>query len=1012
MIPIRLEIEGLYSYRERQVIEFDNLTAAGLFGIFGAVGSGKSAILEGILIALYGHPERVSATGERASMVNLQHPEVDLKLTFRSGPNNARTYLARYHAKRNKKDAEKIETAAHIFYEQVGQEWQATDKKAEELVGMSKENFKQTIIIPQGKFREFIDQKPLERAEMMQQLFGLDRFDLSAQTGSLLKATREQKIRLDTQLQGLQDISTELREAKEQEFVALSQETVQASRLLEQVTASLKKMEGTRKSFLELQELRLLQERLTAQLPEMAEKRQLYRDFLNAKTYLRPIHDRMQDLEKDLEKYQVSLTDCSRFKLSFAEEIEELLQEEGKLHKVNELRSQREAKIRDLKKVLEIQVLTSNQSLRQKEVDDLLPSLEAQTKEIQSLEQEINSLELRQADLPNADPSLLVELKTSHHQLQTNQKRLVELGLILQQGETQLSISAEQLAQLYAKVPAPATSLETWLEDQKSAVKELQTRRENLQRTQGLAAHTHLLESGLPCPLCGAAEHPQPLQAGEAAQALQGAEEALQQAVELLEEIRELVQRKEREEIQRSNQEKNQQEKRVEQQSLLSQQEALWLKLQPLDLLEEGQLVERISLLSQAHQAAERVHVQLQGLRKTLDTKRTAREEGAARLQQAQLANQDLVSRIAGKQQEIKDQEFCTPYLEKSADAILKAITTVEQNIEAAATSLVGIQKHLQEKKIAQSKNEADLANFQQLIHTNQDRLVSAQLDFETQREAHGFSDLAQLLQLFQHDLDAEKTDADLRKFDQQLVATESRIQTLVSAEGEEMELYSEEGFLLLQQEVAGAQAQEKMLQAQVTLLEQQRKEISVKLEEKEKLTATFLTVETRESHLKELERLFSGKGFVKYVSSIYLRELCNTANKRFMTLTKNSLRLEIDDSNTFWVVDYLNGGKKRLLKTLSGGQTFQASLCLALALAEKVKSLNQADQSFFFLDEGFGALDKNSLRVVFETLKALRHENRVVGIISHVEELQQEIGVYAQIELDPEKGSQIRYSF
>src|SRR5690606_1117361 len=117
-----------------------------------------------------------------------------------------------------------------------------------------------------------------------------------------------------------------------------------------------------------------------------------------------------------------------------------------------------------------------------------------------------------------------------------------------------------------------------------------------------------------------------------------------------------------------------------------------------------------------------------------------------------------------------------------------------------------------------------------------------------------------------------------------------------------------------------------------------------------------------------------------KYVSSIYLRELCNTANLRFMKLTKNSLSLEIAEDNTFWVIDYLNGGKKRLLKTLSGGQTFQASLCLALALAEKVKSLNQADQSFFFLDEGFGALDKNSLRVVFETLKSLRHENRIVG--------------------------------
>lgn len=1012
MIPIRLEIEGLYSYRERQIIEFDTLTAAGLFGIFGAVGSGKSAILEGILIALYGHPERLSASGERASMVNLQHSEVDLKLTFRSGQNNARTYLARYHAKRNKKDAEKIETAAHVFYERVGEEWQATDKKAEELIGMSKENFKQTIIIPQGKFREFIDQKPLDRAEMMQQLFGLDRFDLSAQTGSLLKATREQKIRLDTQLQGLVDISSELQAAKEQEFTLLYQETIQASRLHEQFATALKKMEGSRKSFLELQELRLLQERLAAQVPEMAEKRQLYRDFLNAKTYLRPIHDRMQDLEKDLEKYQVSLIDCGRFKEAFVQEIQELQEKEGKLCEINALRPQREAKIRDLRKVLEIQPLTSDQSQQQKEVDALLPSLEIQTQEIQSLEQQINTLEETRAQLPNADPTQLVELKTSHHQLQAQQKRLDELKLLLQDGEALLASSTALLTQLNDKAPATVTSLEAWLEDQKLEVKQVESLRENLLRTQGIASHAHLLESGQPCPLCGSVEHPQPLQSGEATLALQHAEEAQQHANKLLEEIRELVQQKEREQIQRSNHEKNQGEKGAELQSLLNHREALWQRLQPLDLVEEVQLVERIAVLSQAHQAAEGIQHQLQTLRKTLTAQRTAKEEGAALLQQAQLANQDLCSRIAGKKQEIKDHEFCASYLEKSAETILKAITTVEQNIETAATSLLGLQKHLQEKKIAQSKNEADLANYQQLVGTNQDRLTNAQKDFETQRVVHGFTNMAQLLHLFQHDLDAEKTDAELRKFDQQVVSTQARIQTLIATEGEEMERYSPEEFAVLQQEAAAAQAQEKLLQAQVTLLEQQRKEIAGKLEEKGKLTATFLNVETRESHLRELEKLFSGKGFVKYVSSIYLRELCNTANKRFMALTKNSLRIEIDDSNTFWVVDYLNGGKKRLLKTLSGGQTFQASLCLALALAEKVKALNQADQSFFFLDEGFGALDKNSLRVVFETLKALRHENRVVGIISHVEELQQEIGVYAQIELDPEKGSQISYSY
>jgi exonuclease SbcC len=111
-------------------------------------------------------------------------------------------------------------------------------------------------------------------------------------------------------------------------------------------------------------------------------------------------------------------------------------------------------------------------------------------------------------------------------------------------------------------------------------------------------------------------------------------------------------------------------------------------------------------------------------------------------------------------------------------------------------------------------------------------------------------------------------------------------------------------------------------------------------------------------------------------------------------------------------VRDHLNDGKLRLLKTLSGGQIFQASLSLALSLAENVKNLNQADQSFFFLDEGFGSLDRVSLQLVFESLKLLQKENRIVGIISHVEDLQLEIDTYLKVTQDTRDGSIIRYSW
>ena len=90
----------------------------------------------------------------------------------------------------------------------------------------------------------------------------------------------------------------------------------------------------------------------------------------------------------------------------------------------------------------------------------------------------------------------------------------------------------------------------------------------------------------------------------------------------------------------------------------------------------------------------------------------------------------------------------------------------------------------------------------------------------------------------------------------------------------------------------------------------------------------------------------------------------------------------------------------------MSGGQIFQASLSLALALADLVRNLTKSNRNFFFLDEGFGSLGKESLHLVFDTLRQLRHENGIVGVISHIEEMQQEIDNCPKIRMDEEKGS------
>ena len=167
-----------------------------------------------------------------------------------------------------------------------------------------------------------------------------------------------------------------------------------------------------------------------------------------------------------------------------------------------------------------------------------------------------------------------------------------------------------------------------------------------------------------------------------------------------------------------------------------------------------------------------------------------------------------------------------------------------------------------------------------------------------------------------------------------------------------------------------------------------------------------------RESNLNTLKSLFSGRSFVNYVSTSYLMELCNTANERFEKLTQNQLRLELTENNEFIIRDYLNDGKLRDFKSLSGGQAFQSALCLALELSEKIQEFMQVKDKLFFMDEGFGTLDNDTLETVFQTLKHLRNENRIVGVISHVEALQEQMDMYLTVTNKRPEGSTIKESW
>jgi len=216
MIPIKLTIKGLYSYIEEQTIEFKDLTGNGIFGIFGSVGSGKSSILEAISFALYGETERLNSRESRSyNMMNLKSRQLLIDFEFYTDSDKTK-YRFIVKGKRNKnkfdevKAFERSSLVANISSLKEQEEWLPTEKTADEIIGLNYTNFKRTIIIPQGKFREFLELKPKDRTIMLNEIFNLDRFDLAPKLTFIKSKNEKQLNTLIGRLEQYQDLNSDL----------------------------------------------------------------------------------------------------------------------------------------------------------------------------------------------------------------------------------------------------------------------------------------------------------------------------------------------------------------------------------------------------------------------------------------------------------------------------------------------------------------------------------------------------------------------------------------------------------------------------------------------------------------------------------------------------------------------------------------------------------------------------------------------------------------------------------
>jgi len=1009
MIPLKLTVEGIYSYQERQTIDFTALTDAGLFGIFGAVGSGKSSILEAITYALYGETERLNARDKRAyNMMNLKSNRSYIELDFINFEN--RTFKVTREFKRNSKNFEDVKSPTVVLYEEINEQWIPLESSnAQSIIGLSYENFKRTIIIPQGQFKEFIELGAKERTDMMKEIFQLHRFDLQDKVAALYKKNQSELDQLNGQLMGFEEISSDRIIAtrdklnEERESFSKAQHT---NKLLQEKFQALK---NVKEDFLELSKMKSLFQQLTDQQAEKEALRQRMVRFEEAHTSFFHI---LQTQEKSM---QENVQEQNKLQLEEAKSIEiqqviqQLSQQLQLIRPQYERLAERRISELDLELILQlINFSTEIKGLKesaQKGRDFVQKAKEQQAQCKTSIQQTETILHGLKQSKPSANE--LMELGQWYTKQQAIQQQETELNHQLQELTASITdLQGDLQRQNFDPVGFESTYTAELLELE-TRLNTLNDEKAHLLLQQKLTQFAENLNAGSPCPLCGALEHPAIVEGMDITQELT---ENQWSTVEINARIKSKVDQKF--EIEKLL---------LRLQSLQVQQNDLTSKIQANKSQKSAHLLQFTwagysstdeSMYTQKKQELANIEAQIIATEQIATTHQATLADIESKLERANVKLSGLEIEEAQKQTQINQNIGHLKHL-NWADYQSREKATVENEYHTLKAENLRIEQDYNTLTDRLNKLNSQFAAQNSLVQSIQERIINIKSEIlhidttiEQLLQASVFNTIDQVKETLAENLPVQKIRAELEQFQIQFETLKAQIMQLDKKLADKV--YDEAAYIQEEAALEESSHHLKILTENVAKCEQELNQLETAYEKKEILLQQQVQLNLRNDNLKQLFNLFKGAGFVQYVSSIYLRQLCDHANIRFHRMTRNQLSLQINENNEFEIIDYLNEGKSRSVKTLSGGQAFQVSLSLALALAESVQSNTKAAKNFFFIDEGFGTQDIASVNIVFETLLDLHKENRIVGIISHVEELKERIPISLSIEKDEEHGSQI----
>ncbi|WP_038886700.1 AAA family ATPase [Vibrio rotiferianus] len=1003
MKPIKLTMQAFGPFAQTETIEFDKLGTNPLFLINGPTGSGKTSILDAICFALYGE-----TTGNERQGIQMRcdmaAPTLLTEVTLEFSLHGKSYRVIRspeQEAPKARGEGMTVRKHTAALYEITDEEKLITSKTTQvktevtNIIGLNETQFRQVMVLPQGKFRELLLATSKEREEIFGQLFQTDiykkiEYALKDKASAISKAKDE----FDNQIRGALQVAgvssevelTEQREALSVQFESVQKQEQESLAQLNAVKTDLQKAEALSNEFKKREQAEIALKQHLEQ-SDAVSSRQLQLD--NAKkaskvelpyVTLQNASKQKQELEQKVTKLSQDLTVANDAVKSKESALQTAKEQAAQLPKLTEQQYQLEGMKGKLVEKSELEKAINAGLTQKSEFEATLKKYSA-LKEKLTLEAQQGQKLLDQARVDVASiGSVEAEIKQQQRLMQDLQK-------------------ITGLNQELAKLDTLAPSKQASVDQAKARYVELQRSADTLElswHNAQAAVLAQRLQAGEMCPVCGSVEHPQPAQfVGEEVtkdqvQRARNTEREGQVALNQLSN-----------QLEQHNIAVGQYKQQIEQLSVeLGQNASMDLSALQASM---QQLNERLQQLSSINL------VQLEQSVNELN-QRCVTGEGKIN---------DLQNQMAANESTIKVNHEQLAKLSASLDAKYSSLEVLEQDIVAIQkqiaelnSALENAQNHLQQAVLAKTNIESQLTTNQQWLNEALDRLSTAKADWEQALQASAFEDEAQFLackvdeaemQVWQQEIEAFKQTQ--IKLEQTLADLSSTLKDLAlpDLEGLNVKLNS------VQQGYVEARNQLDSTRSLFERLEKVHNDIATlhdkntKLEDEYKVFGTLYDVASGKTG--------SRISLHRFVLGVLLDDVLIQASQRLSLMSKGryilarktegfkgaagrGLDLVVEDSYT---------GKTRDVATLSGGESFMAALALALGLSDVVQSYSGGIRlDTLFIDEGFGSLDPESLDLAIQTLVDLQQTGRMIGVISHVSELKEQMA--QRIDVEPSR--------